>query len=156
MMIEEEKIRNIITDIVRQKDAFIVAIKVSSSNKINIEIDSVSGFSINDCIEVSKLIESKLDREEEDFELEVASAGLSEPFKVIQQYQKNLEKEIETITIEGEKIIGVLSHVSDNGFEIEESKMVKVEGKKKKQNIIEKHQFAFDKVKSTKIIIKFK
>ena len=60
-MIEEEKIRNIITDIVRQKDAFIVAIKVSSSNKINIEIDSVSGFSINDCIEVSKLIESKLD-----------------------------------------------------------------------------------------------
>ena len=82
-----------------------------------------------------KLIESKLDREEEDFELEVASAGLSEPFKVIQQYQKNLEKEIETITIEGEKIIGVLSHVSDNGFEIEESKKVKVESKKKIQNI---------------------
>ncbi len=155
-MIEEEKIRNIITDIVRQKNAFIVDIKVSSSNKINIEIDSVSGFTINDCIEVSKLIESNLDREEEDFELEVASAGLSEPFKVIQQYQKNLEKEVETLTKDGKKIIGVLSHVSDTGFEIEESKMEKVERKKKKQNIIEKHQLTFDTVKSTKIIIKFK
>ena len=155
-MIEKEKIRNIITDIVRQKDAFIVDIKVNSSNKINVEIDSVSGFNINDCIEVSRLIENNIDREEEDFELEVASAGLSEPFKVIQQYQKNLEKEVETLTIDGKKITGILSHVSDTGFEIEESKMVKVEGKKKKQNIIEKHQFAFDKVKSTKIIIKFK
>ena len=85
-----------------------------------------------------------------------ANPGLSEPFKVIQQYQKNLEKEVETLTKDGKKIIGVLSSVSDNGFEIEESKMVRVEGKKKKQNIIEKHQLLFDTVKSTKIIIKFK
>ena len=155
-MIEKEKIKNIIDDFVKQKDAFIVDIKISTANKINIEIDSISGFTINDCIEVSRLIESKLDREEEDFELEVASAGLSEPFKVIQQYQKNLEKEVETLTIDGKKIKGILSHVSDSGFEIEESKMVKVEGKKKKQNIIEKHQFVFGQVKSTKIIIKFK
>ena len=155
-MIEKEKIKNIIDDIVNRKDAFIVDIKVSTANKINIEIDSVSGFTISDCIEVSRLVESKLDREEEDFELEVASAGLSEPFKVIQQYQKNLGEEVEILTNDGKKINGVLSNVSDNEFEIEESKMVKIEGKKKKQNIIEKHQFAFDQVKSTKIIIKFK
>ena len=155
-MIDREKIINIIKDTVDEKEAFIVEVKVSSSNKINIEIDSISGFSINDCVEVSRLVESQLDREEEDFELEVASAGLSEPFKVIQQYQKNLGKEVETLTSEGQKIKGILTDVTDEDFEVEESKMVRVEGKKKKQNVIEKHRFTFDQVKSTKIIIKFK
>lgn len=155
-MIEKEKVINIINDIVSQKKAFIVDVKVNSANKINIEIDSVSGFSISDCIEVSKLVESKLDRDVEDFELEVASAGLSEAFKVIQQYHKNLGKEVETLTNDGKKIKGILSNVSEEGFEIEESKMIKVEGKKKKQNVIETKKFAFDQVKSTKIIINFK
>lgn len=155
-MIRKEKIKSIIEGFVSEKDAFIVDIKVSSSNKINIEIDSVTGFSINDCVEVSRLVESSLDRDEEDFELEVSSAGLSEPFKVIQQYQKNIGEEVETITKEGKKIKGILSNIFEEGFEVEESKMVKVEGKKKKQNIIEKHKFSFDQIKSTKIVIKFK
>lgn len=155
-MIEKQKIQEIIDDFIKQKDAFVVDIKVSTSNKISIEIDSVKGFTINDCVETSRLIESKLDREVEDYELEVSSAGLSEPFKVVQQYQKNLGKDVETITLDGKKIKGVLSNVTDKGFEIDESKMVKVEGKKKKQSVIEKHSFDFNQVKSTKIIIKFK
>ena len=155
-MINKKDIKDIIEGFIEEKNAFIVEIKVSSSNKINIEIDSNEGFSIRDCVEVSQLIESKLDREKEDFELEVASAGLSEPFKVIQQYRKNLGEEVETLTNEGIKITGILSSVTDDGFEIEESKMVKVEGKKKKQNVVEKHSFLFDQVKATKIIIKFK
>jgi len=155
-MIDKKDIKEIIESFIEEKKAFIVELKVSSSNKINIEIDSNEGFSINDCVEVSRLIESKLDREKEDFELEVASAGLSEPFKVIEQYKKNLGKEVETLTNEGIKIKGILSSIKDNGFELEESKMVKVEGKKKKQNRVEKHFFLFDQVKATKIIIKFK
>ncbi|MFC2104483.1 ribosome assembly cofactor RimP [Bacteroidota bacterium] len=155
-MIKKEEIEEIISGIIKEKNAFITDIKVSTSNKINIEIDSIDGFTIDDCVEVSRLVESNLDRDEEDFELEVASAGLSEPFKVVQQYHKNLGKEVETLTKDGIKIKGILSNVSNVGFEIEESKMIKVEGKKKKQNVIEKHQFSFDQVKSTKVIIKFK
>lgn len=155
-MITKENIKDLIADIIKDKNAFIVDIKVGASNKINIEIDSIDGFSIDDCVEVSRLIESNYDRDEEDFELEVASAGLSEPFKVVLQYEKNLGKEIETLTNEGIKIIGILSNISDTDFEIEESKMVKVEGKKKKQSVIEKHTFSFDQVKSTKVVIKFK
>jgi ribosome maturation factor RimP len=155
-MITKEKIEDIIIDTIKEKNAFLVDIKISSSNKINVEIDSVDGFTIDDCVEVSRLIESNLDRDKEDFELEVASAGLSEPFKVIQQYQKNLNKEVETLTKSGTKIKGSLSKVTDEGFEIEEPKMVKVEGKKKKQPVIEKHWFAFDEIKSTKVVIKFK
>lgn len=155
-MITKERIEDIIRDTIKDKNAFIVDIKVSSSNKINVEIDSVDGFTIDNCVEVSRLIESKLDRAEEDFELEVASAGLSEPFKVIQQYQKNINKDIETLTKSGIKMRGTLSKVTDEGFEIEESKMVKVEGKKKKQPVVEKHWFTFNEVKSTKVVIKFK
>ena len=155
-MITKENIQEIISDIIKEKEAFIVDINVSPSNKINILIDSVEGFTIDDCVEVSRLVESKLDRDTEDFELEISSAGLSEPFKVIEQYRKNIGKDVETITKEGIKIKGVLSNVTEKEFEIEESKMVKVESKKKKQNVIEKHQFAYDQVKSTKIIIKFK
>ncbi|MCK5029350.1 MAG: ribosome assembly cofactor RimP [Bacteroidales bacterium] len=155
-MISNKDIQDIIESFIEEKNAFIVEIKISSSNKINIEIDSNDGFSITDCVEVSRLIESKLDRDKDDFELEVASAGLSEPFKVIQQYRKNLGEEVETLTNEGIKIKGILSSVTDDGFEIEELKMVKVEGKKKKQNVVEKHSFLFDQVKATKIIIKFK
>ncbi|HAF29805.1 MAG TPA: ribosome assembly cofactor RimP [Bacteroidales bacterium] len=155
-MVTKENIRDIIAEIVEEKEAFIVDIKVSSSNKINIEIDSFRGFTIDDCVEVSRLVESGLDRDKEDFELEVASAGLSEPFKVVQQYQKNIGKEVETLTNEGLKIKGILANVSDTGFELEESKKVKAEGKKKKQDVIEKHKFSFDQVKSTKIVITFK
>ncbi len=155
-MIEKQKIQEIIENFVKQKDAYIVDITVSTSNKINVLIDSMKGFTINDCVETSRFIESNLDREVEDYDLEVSSAGLSEPFKVVQQYQKNLGKDVETITKDGKKIKGILSNVSENGFEIEESKMVKIEGKKKKQAVIEKHNFSFDQVKSTKIIIKFK
>lgn len=155
-MISKEKIQDIIEPIVEEKEAFIVDINVSTSNKIHVEIDSLKGFTINDCVEVSRLVESKLDRDEEDFELEVSSAGLSEPFKVIQQYQKNIGNDVETITKEGKKIKGILTEVNNDGFVIEEAKKVKVEGKKKKQNVIEKHQFAYDQVKSTKVVIKFK
>ena len=155
-MITKENIEDLIAGVIKEKSAFIVDIKVSLANKINVEIDSLRGFTIDDCVEVSRIIEGGLDREKEDFELEVASAGLSEPFKVVQQYQKNIGQEVEVLTKDGLKIKGILVSVLDNGFEIEESKMVKVEGKKKKQSIIEKREFSFDQVKSTKIIITFK
>lgn len=155
-MITKENINDIIAGIVKEKEAFVVDIKVSSSNKINIEIDSFRGFTIDDCVEISRLVESELDRDKEDFELEVASAGLSEPFKVIQQYQKNIGKEVETLTKDGLKLKGILTNVSDKSFELEESKLVKVDGKKKKQSVIEKHEFSFDKVKATKIVLTFK
>ena len=155
-MITKVKIQDIISETVKEKEAFIVDLSISSSNKINILIDSDKGFTIDDCVEVSRIVENEFDRDVEDFELEVSSAGLSEPFKVKEQYKKNLSNDVETITKEGIKIKGVLSDVTDTDFEIEESKMVKVEGKKKKQNVIEKRRFAYDQVKSTKIVIKFK
>ncbi|MFO7828163.1 MAG: ribosome assembly cofactor RimP [Bacteroidales bacterium] len=155
-MINEEKILNIIDGIVKEKNAYIVDLKVSPSNKIIVEVDSFDSVTIDDCVEISRLIENNFDREKEDFELEVSSPGLSVPFKVWQQYKKNEGKEVEAVLKDGSKIKGVLSEVSDEAVTIAETKKVKVEGKKKKQTVVEKHQLTFDQIKSTKVVIQFK
>lgn len=155
-MIDEKKIFNIIDGIVKEKDAYIVDLKVSASNKIIVEVDSFDSVTIDDCVEISRLIENNLDREKEDFELEVSSPGLSVPFKVWQQYQKNMGEEVETVLKNGSKIKGILTEVTDEAVVLEETKKQKVEGKKKKQTVVEKHQLTFDQIKSTKVVIKFK
>ncbi|MDK2979430.1 MAG: ribosome maturation factor RimP [Bacteroidales bacterium] len=155
-MINKKQIETIIDGIVKEKNAYVVDLMVNSSNKIILELDSFDGFTIDDCVDVSRIIEQNIDRDKEDFALEVSTPGLSSPFKVWQQYKKNVGQEIETILKEGNKIKGNLIDVDDEGIVIEETKKVKVEGKKKKQTIVEKHQLSFENIKSTKIVIKFK
>ena len=74
-MLSKEKIQDIISEAVSEKNAFIVEMKISTSNKINIEIDSIDGFTINDCVEISRLVEDSIDRDEEDFELDDLDLG---------------------------------------------------------------------------------
>jgi len=118
-------------------------------------IDSMVGVPISTCIELSRAIEKNFDREIEDFELQVASAGIGQPFQVIQQYHKNIEKEVEVLTKEGIKLKGKLLTVGENAIKIEVEEKIKVEGKKKKQIVQKIHSFTFDQIKSTKDIITF-
>ncbi|HRW63230.1 MAG TPA: ribosome assembly cofactor RimP [Bacteroidales bacterium] len=155
-MITKENIENILEGILKEKNAYLVDIHVSPSNKISIEVDSMNSITIDDCVDISRWIENNFDRDQEDFELEVSSPGLSQPFKVIQQYQKNLNKEIEVITKEGKKLIGTLIVVNPDAFEMKTSKLVKIEGKKKKQLIEENIRFLYTEVKSVKVVISFK
>ncbi|MEA2105151.1 MAG: ribosome assembly cofactor RimP [Bacteroidota bacterium] len=155
-MINKKQIETIIDGIVKEKNAYVVDLMVNPSNKIILELDSYDGFTIDDCVDVSRTIEQNIDRDKEDFALEVSTPGLSSPFKVWQQYKKNIGQEIETILKEGKKIKGDLIEVDEEGIVIEETKKVKVEGKKKKQTIVEKHPLSFGDIKSTKIVIKFK
>lgn len=155
-MIKKEDIMLTIQPLVEQKNAFIVDVIVKSSNKIIVELDSFDKVTIDDCVDISRLIESNFNRDTEDYELEVSSAGLSSPFKVIEQYQKNLGKEIETVTKEGKKLTGILSHISEKSFKIDIKKTEKVEGKKKRQEIIETIEIPFDKAKFTKVVFNFK
>lgn len=156
-MITKQYIKSVVEEIIGKfNKAFIVDISVNTSNNIKILVDSYEGFSISDCVELSRFVEGKLDRDKDDFALEVASAGLSEAFKVIEQYKKNIGNEVEVITKEGEKYSAVLLAISDDGVELEHEKMVKKEGKKRKEIVKEKFQLDFDNIKSTKVIIKFK
>ncbi|MGC9375195.1 MAG: ribosome assembly cofactor RimP [Bacteroidales bacterium] len=155
-MINKKQIETIIDGIVKEKNAYVVDLMVNSSNKIILELDSFDGFTIDDCADVSRIIEQNIDRDKEDFALEVSTPGLSNPFKVWQQYKKNIGQEVETILKDGHKIQGNLVDVNEEKIVIEETKKVKIEGKKKKQTLVEKHPLSFEDIKSTKIVIKFK
>jgi ribosome maturation factor RimP len=155
-MISKKKIEELAQERLNEIGAFLVDIHIDEYNKILVEIDSDNGVSINDCISVSRNIEHNLDREEEDFELTVTSSGLDKPLKILRQYQKNIGKEIEVTTTDGNKIQGTLKEVSPEHITIEVETKEKVEGKKKKQTITTQHQLSFNNIKQTKLIIKFK
>ncbi len=139
------------------KGLFIVEITVSSSNQINVEIDASEGsVSIDDCIRVSRNIEHNLDREESDFELQVSSPGLDKPFRVVQQYIKNVGRDIKIKLTDGRQLQGLLKSADGQGFVVETTRKERIEGKKKKETIIEEHTLTYDLVKETKIVISFK
>jgi len=154
-MIDKKTIQGIIEKEIENSDLYLVETKVSSNNTISVMIDSFAGVPIIKCIELSRAIDGQLDREVEDFELSVSSAGIGQTFQVVQQYHKNVGKDVEVLTTEGNKVIGKLLVVGENEIEIEVEELVKVDGKKKKQLITNTLSFNFDQIKSTKDIITF-
>lgn len=155
-MIEKDFIRDIADKFIQDTPMFIVDVVVSPGNNIVVELDSDEGISIDDCIDLSRHIESQLDRDVEDFELEVGSAGITSPFKILRQYEKNIGNEVEVLTKSGQKLSGILKSCDNNGFTISVTKMVKLEGAKKKTAVEEDLTFAYDEVKYTKYLIRFK
>ena len=154
-MIDKKTIQGIIEKEIENSDLYLVETKVSSGNAISIMIDSLVGVPIITCIELSRAIEGHLDREVEDFELSVSSAGIGQAFQVIQQYHKNVNKDVEVLTTDGSKFIGKLLVVGENEIEVEVEELVKVEGKKKKQLVSKILTFNFEQIKSTTDIITF-
>ena len=154
-MIKSEQIRDIVSDFIGQSDLFIVEVSVNPGNKIVVFIDSLKGVSIGECTKLSRTIEKQFDRELEDFELEVSSPGLTNPFKVIQQYQKNTGREIEVVLENGQKYTGKLTTVAKDTFCIETQKKIKREGKKRPEFVTEQLSLAYHEVKTTRIVINF-
>ncbi|MGZ2371055.1 ribosome assembly cofactor RimP [Ancylomarina sp. YFZ004] len=154
-MIDKKTIQGIIEKEIENSDLYLVETKVSSNNTISVMIDSLVGVPIITCIELSRAIEGQLDREVEDFELSVSTAGIGQTFQVIQQYHKNVGKEVEILTVDGNKFNGKLLVVGETEIEVEVEELVKVEGKKKKQLMTKTLTFNFEHIKSTKDIITF-
>lgn len=155
-MISKELVSRIVEEYLQPTDYYLVDVAVSADNRITVEIDAFAGVAIDFCVELNRYIESKLDRDVEDYELEVSSAGLTSPFKVLKQYEKNIGNEVEVLTVEGKKLTGLLTEVSPECFTIETEKMVKPEGAKRKQLVKEPVTFAYSDVKTTKYIFRFK
>lgn len=137
-------------------EMFIVDITISASNDITVYVDSMSGMTIKQCISVSRNVEHNLDREEEDFALQVSTPGLTRSFKVKQQYIKYTGKEIEVRTSDDVELKGLLKESDDEGIVLETSKREKVEGHKKKQLIVKEYNLKYDEIKSAKAVISFK
>ena len=155
-MIDKNVVKSLVEEWLEGKDYFLVDIQISSDDKIVVEIDHADGVWIEDCVELSKYIEDRLSRDEEDYELEVGSAGLGQPFKVPQQYKIFVGKEVEVLDKDGKKVKGVLKSVDGNDFVVAVNEKVHVEGKKRPVKMDVDHVYKMDEVKYTKYIISFK
>lgn len=154
-MIDKNVVRKLVEEWLTGKEYFLVDVEVSSDDRIVVEIDHADGVWIEDCVQLSRFIEDNLSREEEDYELEVGSAGLGQPFKVPQQYMIFVGKEVEVLDADGKKHKGVLKAVDGNDFTVTVREKVKKEGAKRPVMMdVDKH-FEMDKVKYTKYLIKF-
>lgn len=139
------------------KGLFIVDLRISDTNVISLEIDSeTGGVSIDDCVRVSRNIEHNLDREEQDFELSVSSAGLDKPLRVLKQYPKNIGRELKVKTVSGDKVEGVLTEADAEGIVLQTSRKERIEGKKKKELIVEDIPLKYADIKEAKVVISFK
>lgn len=158
-MISKKKVQELVEERIAElgNGLFIVDISISANNSIHVELDKEEGYvAIADCMAVSRNVEHNLDREQEDFELHVSSAGLDKPFRVLAQFTKNIDREVKVITKEGGKLQGILRDATDNEIVLETSKMVKPEGKKKKELVVEQHVYPMVEIKEVKIVISFK
>ena len=155
-MIDKNVVKGLAEEWLADKDEFLVDVEVTTDNRILVEIDHADGVWIEDCVALSRFIEERLSRDEEDYELEVGSAGLGQPFKVPRQYEIFVGEEVEVMEASGEKERGVLKSVEGANFVVVATEKVKVEGKKRPQMQEVEHAYNMNEVKYTKYLISFK
>ena len=154
-MIEKAIIQQLVEEKL-EEDMFLVDILVNERNVIHVFVDSFNGLTIDKCVAISRHVEHSLDREEEDFELQVSSPGLTEGFKVKEQYRKYEGKEIEVVTNEGSKLEGLLLESGNEEFVLETQSKERLEGHKKKQLVVKKHHLKYSEIEIAKAVISFK
>lgn len=132
-MIDKEKLKATVEDAIKGSGVFLVDIQIKPDNEIVVEVDSQDGVDLDMCADITRHIEAEFDRDKEDYSLEVGSAGLTAPFKVVEQYTKNLGKEIEVLTKDGRKLTGVLTAVDGDtdSFTLDVPTKVKEPGAKR-------------------------
>ncbi len=146
-MIEKIKILELVNSALEGSDKFLVNLKITPDNRIFVDIDGDNGVTIDDCIAVSRAVEGQLDREEEDFELNVGSAGADMPLKLTRQYRRHVGRELEVVMVDGERVEGELREAGDEDI------LLVVPGGKKQAP--QEHRLAYRDIKSARVAIKF-
>ena len=154
-MIKKQNIIDLIEAHFEGTDKFIVDVKVLKDNVIEIYIDAPNHILIADCVELSRYVEAKLDREKDDFELQVSSPGATESFKVVPQYKKYVGTKVKVVTNEGAKIEGILKSANDSEFVVEETRREKKTIGKGNQTVIEDITLLYNQIKETKSVLPF-
>ena len=155
-MIDAYEIKEIAEKFMAGSDLFVVDVKVSPSNDIELTIDSDTAVSIDTCAELNRILEEAFDREEEDFSIMVASAGIGQPLKVFRQYKKLIGKPVEVVLKDGTKILAELRDADTENITLAYPEKVAVEGKKKKIEVENVKTYPLDQVKTTKEYLDFK
>ena len=155
-MITTEKVKQLAEEWLQKGEYFLVDVQMGDDDRIVIEIDHADGVWIEDCAELSRFIQEQLGDEVGDYELEVGSAGLGQPFKVAQQYINHVGDQVEVIDAQGKKTVGELKAVDGRNFTVTTTEKQVPEGKKRPVKVEVDKEFSMDTVKSTKYILNFK
>lgn len=150
------RIEKVVNEKLEGTDMFLVEVRLSPSNEIDVVVDSDTAVGLDACVELNRAVNAAFDREEEDFSLTVASAGIGQPLKLTRQYRKLIGREVEIVLKDGTKLSGRLTGVSDEAVEVEYSEKVAVEGKKRRQTVAVTRTVAFAEMKSACEHLSFK
>ena len=149
-MITEKQVTALIGEYLRGSDKFLIDVMIKPLNHIMVFIDGDHGVTIDDCRNLSRYLEQKFDRDREDFDLMVSSAGADRPFRVLRQYQKYLGKNLEVVTVSGEKLEGPLLKADSAGIKLE----LKLK-KSKKETEMKVLDLKYAEIKTAKIVLSF-
>lgn len=160
-MIDAKTIRTMSEEFLEGTSGFVVDVKVASGNVIRIALDNDNGTAIKDCMALSRHIEGSLDREVEDFSLDVGSPGLDSPLLVLRQYKKIIGKQVMVLPKVGKKVEGELMSIEEQDGEmsslvLKTREKKRIEGRKAKQWVEEEITFNASQLEWTKVIILFK
>ena len=155
-MINKEVVKTFVEEWLQKGDYFLVDIIFGADDRIVIEIDHADGVWIEDCAELSRFLQEKLGEELDDYDLEVGSAGLGQPFKVEQQYKNHVGDEVEVVGMDGVKQKGILKAVEGRNFTITMQEKQHIEGKKRPAVVDVDKVYSMDAVKSVKYLLAFK
>ena len=155
-MINKETIKTLTEEWLHDNDYFLVDINFASDDRIVIEIDHADGVWIEDCAELSRFLQERLGDELGEYELEVGSAGLGQPFKVAQQYINHIGDTVEVLDQEGHKVLGTLKSVDGRNFVVTIQEKQKQEGKKRPVIVDVDKVYSMDNIKYAKYILAFK
>ena len=155
-MIDKKVVVTAVEEWLKDNDYFLVDVMFAEGDKIVVEIDHADGVWIEDCAELSRFLQEKLGEELGEYELEVGSAGIGQPFKVQQQYVNYIGEEVEVLDLEGKKITGVLKSVDGENFVVTVTEKQKREGKKRPVMVEVDKTFNMKQVKYTKYLLNFK
>ena len=154
-MIDREIVWRLVEERLAFSDCYPVDVIVNPGNLIVVEIDHDVAVGIDDCVALSRYIEECLDRDVEDYELEVGSSGVGTPFKMVRQYIKNIGNEVEVLLKSGIKWKGILKSADVSGITLTVVRRIKPEGSKRKETVCEDQTYTYDEIKYTKNIIRF-
>lgn len=156
VMTFKEKVLEVLNDaLAERQDLFLVNLSVNDSFKISIDLDGDNGINLQDCITISRMVENNLDREEQDFSLEVASAGLSSPLKFVRQYKKNIGRTLKVITSASEEIEATLLAADDEKITLEWQAREPKKIGKGKETVDKKADILYEDIKEAIVIVSF-
>ena len=153
-MIDKTELEKVINDTLDGSKMYLVTLKVSKDNVIDVALDSDEDITIDDCIAVNDAVLEAFDRDKEDYELTVGSYGITSPLILPRQYRKNIGYEVEVLTADGRKLKGVIADADDEDFTLSMTVKKKLEGKKRPEMVEEQERFNYSDIKQTKNIIK--